>query len=223
MRAQANLPVLAVALAALTALAGVGVAFADGALAGADRDPAERRAADAAAERLVAADAPTTLRANLLDRGAAATLTPARLDALAPPVAGRAVRVRLGGRTLFERGDADGGTTARRIVLAGERTARTRTVNATAGSVVLPRRTATVTLAVRTGAGNVTAVRANDRVVLRDPSGIRGPTTVRTSRYTTTRLSFETRPGANGTVDGRIRITAYPVSATKATLAVTVR
>jgi len=67
-RGQANLPILAVALVLLTGVTAAGVAVAEGALASADRDAGERRAAATAADGLVAADGPASRRENVLDR-----------------------------------------------------------------------------------------------------------------------------------------------------------
>lgn len=65
-RGQANLLVLAVALVVLTAVAGIGVALADGALESGQRDAMERRAATSLASQLVSADSSTTVRENVL-------------------------------------------------------------------------------------------------------------------------------------------------------------
>ncbi|ESP88103.1 DUF7263 family protein [Candidatus Halobonum tyrrellensis] len=212
-RGQANLVALATALVVLTAVLGSALAVADGALASADRDPAERRAAVAAGERLVAADAPVTRRANVLDAGTVGTLDATRLARLVPPLDGTAFRVRLGDETLAERGDPTGGATVRRLVLVS--TATERTVDVAADRPVsLPRRTARVRLDF--SGTNVTTVRANGRVVLHRPGGLRGAETVAVSRLETARLRFG--DGATGTVG----VTYYPERTRKATLAVTV-
>lgn len=122
-RAQVNLPALAVALIALTATATLALALADDAFADADRTPAERRIATALTERLVAPDSPLTDRANVLDGVALAAFDAARLRGTFPVVGERAVRVRVGDRTLVERGDPTDGTTVRRIVLVRRRQA----------------------------------------------------------------------------------------------------
>jgi len=114
-RAQANLLVVAVALVVLTAVTGTAVAMAEGALVTAERDSAERATTVAVAERLVAASSPVTRRANVLDREAAMTLTAGDLERLVPELDGRPVSVRIGGRTVVDRGDATGGTTIRRL------------------------------------------------------------------------------------------------------------
>lgn len=218
-RGQANLAALAVALVTLTAVTGLGLALADAALDGADRDPGERRAARVAADRLVAGDAAPTRRQNVLDADAVDDLTAGDLDELAPPVAGLDLRVSLDDRTLLARGDPTGGTTVRRIVLVAEAVERSRTVDLSeTDSVTLPRRTARLTLTVRPGDATVTTVRVDDRVVLHDPDGLSGTATVAVSRRRTVTLSvgFDGRPG------GELVVTSHPTETTKATLAVTV-
>lgn len=212
-RAQANLLSLAVALTALVSATALGLVVADGALAGADREPGERRAADAAAERLVSADA-TTVRENVLDREAVAGLTLADLDALAPPVANRSVRVRLGGETLLERGDPTGATVERVVLLAG-RTTRSRAVAVGDGDeVTLPRRTDRVELTFGPES-TVETMRVNGRVVLHDPGGLSGQFVIEPSRYETATLSFD------GGV-AQVGIESRPLRTEKATLRVTV-
>lgn len=212
-RAQANLLSLAVALTALVSATALGLVVADGALAGADRDPGERRAAGTAAERLVSADA-TTVRENVLDREAIESLTLADLDALAPPVANRSVQVRLGGETLLERGDPVGAT-VERVVLVAARTTRSRSVAVADGDdLTLPRRTDRVELTFGSGS-SVETVRVNGRVVLHDPGGLSGQFVIEPSRYETTTLSF------SGGV-AQVGIESRPLRTEKATLRVTV-
>jgi hypothetical protein len=212
-RAQANLLSLAVALTALVSATTLGLVVADGALASADRDPSERRAADAAAERLVSADA-TTVRENVLDREAVESLSLADLDALAPPVANRSVRVRLGDETLFERGDPTGAT-VQRVVLLAERTTRSRAVAVADGDdLTLPRRTDKVELTFGPGS-TVETVRVNGRVVLHDPGGLSGQFVIEPSRYETATLAF------SGGV-AQVGIESRPLRTEKATLRVTV-
>lgn len=213
-RAQANLLSLAVALTALISATTLGLVVADGALAGADREPGERRAASAAADRLVSAEA-TTVRQNVLDAETVGELSAAKLTALAPPVTDRSVRVRLGGETLLERGDPTGGATVERVVLVAERTTRSRSAAVDDGaSLTLPRRTDRVEL-VFGPASSVETVRVNDRVALHDPGGLTGHFTVEPTRYETTTLSFA---GGSAEVD----ITSAPLRTRKATLRVTV-
>lgn len=213
-RGQANLLSLAVALVALISATTLGLVVADGALADAERDPLERRAAVATADRLVSAAA-TTVRPNVLDLEAMRTVGGNALSELAPPTAGRAVRLRLDDETLFERGDPASGTTVRRVVLVAEPTTRTRTVVVDDGSsYTLPRRTTSVDL-VFGGDSTVETVRLNGRVVLHDPAGLTGRFTITASRYETATLGFE---GGSATVD----IENHPLRTRKATLRVTV-
>jgi hypothetical protein len=213
-RGQANLLSLAVALVALLSATTLGLVVADGALADTERDPLERRAAVATADRLVTASA-TTVRPNVLDLEAIRTVGGNALSDLAPPTDGRAVRLRLDDETLFERGDTASGTTAQRIVLVAEPTTRTRTVVVDDGSsYTLPRRTTSVDL-VFPGDSTVETVRLNGRVVLHDPGGLTGRFTITASRYETATLGFE---GGTATVD----IENHPLRTRKATLQVTV-
>lgn len=219
-RAQVSLPALAVALLVLTTVAGLGIALAEGAFAGADRDPGERRVAVALSERLVSADVPLTTRANVLNASRVANLTVDRLQNRYPVVGDRPVRVRLDNRTLVASGTPAGGVTVRRIVIVRETQIRTYAPSFASPTTTLPRRTDRVTLAIdpaRTTA--VESVRANGRVVLHNTSGLRGTFTVDTSRFETATLAFE----ANRTLSrGDVRVTHYPAETTKATLVVVV-
>lgn len=212
-RGQATLAALVAALVVLTATVGVSLALADAALASADRDPTDRRAALAASERLVVAESPLTRRANVVNASSVSTLTPDRLVEVVPSLAGTAFRVDLGGETLVERGDPSGGVTVRRIVLVASADERTRQVNATR-SVTLPRRTDRVSVDATNG--SVETVRANGRVVLHRPGGIAGTSTVTVSRRETLTLAFD----ANAT--GTVVVTYWPEQTRKTTLAVTV-
>ena len=219
-RGQANLAALGVALLVLTTVAGLGLGLADGALAGADRTPLQRHAADGAADRLVAADSPTTLRANVLNASTMADLSPADLDAMAPAVTDYDVRVTLDDRTVIERGDPAGGVTVRRTVLVAEGGTDTRTLPLdSTRSATLPRRTGTLTLAVRPGPNTtVTTVRVDGRVVLHDPQGLAGRATVDVSRYDTLSLTVETA----GAATGDLVVGSRPTQTTKRALGVTV-
>jgi hypothetical protein len=219
-RGQSNLIALGAALLALTTAAGLGLALADAALAGADRQPLDRAAAEGAADRLVAADAATTRRANVLDETAMQSLNATRLEAMAPAVEDRDVRVRLDGQSLVERGTPEDGVTIRRIVLVAEQTEATRSIDlGESDSVTLPRRTVRVRLAIDPAADTaVETVRADGRVVLHDRDGLAGTATVSVSRYETTTLAFETR----GDGSGSVAVTYYPTQANKAVLEVSV-
>ena len=219
-RGQTNLVVLGVALVLVTTVAGVSLAVADGALAGADRAPLDRRAAVSVADRLVAADTPLTTRGNVLNRSSARSLTASEVDRLAPSARGRPLRVRLDDRTLVERGDPTEGVTIRRVVLVSNRTAERRSVAlADAEGVTLPRRTPRATIRIAPNATTtVETVRANGRVVLHNRSGLSGTYAVTTSRFETTRFTFVAGEDPGGTVT----VGYYPARTTKAVLEVTV-
>lgn len=213
-RGQANLAALAVALVALVSATTLGLVVADGALADAERAPLERRAAVAAADRLVSAER-TTTRPNVVLGSVLRSLGGDEIDRLAPPVEGHPIRLRLDDETLFDRGDPTGGTTVSRVVLVAEPATRSRTVTVDDGTALtLPRRSESVELAFDSGS-DVETVRLNGRVVLHDPDGLTGRFTVDASRYETATLAFE---GGSG----RVGITSHPLQTTKATLRVTV-
>lgn len=220
MRGQANLPALAVALLALTATVVLALAVGDHAFAQADRDPGQRRVGTALAERVVSADSPLTDRRNVLDAAALSSLDPTRLRAAFPVVGDHAVRIRVGNRSVVERGDASGGTSIRRIVLVRRRQTVEREPQLDDNETTLPRRTRRVGMDIDTPAPTtVRTVRANGRVVLHDPSGLDGEFEVRVSRFDTVTLTFETdSPLEPGTVE----LTYYPARTTKATMVVTV-
>jgi len=212
-RGQANLAALVVALIVLTATVGVTLGLAEGALAGADRQPADRRAAVASAERLIAADSPVTRRENVLNASALDSLSPERLVTLAPPLRDAAFVVRIDGRSVVERGDPTDGVSFRRIALVSSAEERTRTVAAD-GAVTLPRRTDSVRLEFN--GADVETVRANGRIVLHRPGGLRGAETVSVSRSETLTISFD----ANAT--GTVTVTSTPERTRKTTLEVRV-
>jgi hypothetical protein len=206
---------LVAALTLLTAATAGSVVVADRALSDVDGQPARAHAAAAVADRLVAADSPLTQRDRVVTTVGAGNLTPAAVDRLAPAAQGRPVRVRLGNRTLVDRGTARGptvrrvvrvvdGTVVRRVPLAGNRTV---TVGPT------PR----VELTVQTRRATVvTTVRADGRVVLHAPGGLSGTATVRTSPAAETTL----RVAASGTNGSVVVRSTPPVRTT--TLRVTV-
>lgn len=213
-RGQANLTALAVALVALVSATTLGLVVADGALATADREPLERRAAGSTADRLVSAER-TTARPNVVFEDALRSLGSEDIDELAPPADGHAVRLRLDDETLFERGNPTGGTTVSRVVLVAERTERSRTIEVDDGSTfTLPRRTEAVEIAFNVNS-DIETVRLNGRVVLHDPEGLNGQFMIRASRYETATFEFD---GGSG----QVRITSHPLQTTKGTLRVTV-
>ncbi|AZH24529.1 DUF7263 family protein [Haloplanus aerogenes] len=221
MRAQTNLVALVLALVLLTGATVIGVTFADAALADADREPLDRHAATAVADRLVAADAPTTVRANALNASVVDDLNASRIEALAPPAEGAALRITLDGETVVDRGAPSGGATIRRSVVVVSRSEPIqRAVNVTRGSALrVPRGVGRATVAVDPGPNTtLRTVRANGRVVLYDGSGLDTNTTVRLSRYEPT--TIRVAPGANAT--GRVAVTYRQPRTEPRTLTVTV-
>jgi hypothetical protein len=220
-RGQANLAALAAALFAVTTVAVIGVAAANGALLGEFRDTGERHAASAVADRIVGDASPVTNRSNVLDRGAVASLDAPTLRSHFPILDGRSFRVTVGDRVVAAAGSTAGGTTRHRIVLVERR--RTETVTpAFSGPnrVTLPRRTPWVELDVDPPDNvSVGAVRANERTVLADPAGLDGRYTVSVSRRETVRFTFL----ANASLQrGDVTLTFAPSNTTKARLGVTV-
>ncbi|MUV61483.1 hypothetical protein [Halobacterium sp. CBA1126] len=215
-RAQANLPALAIALLLVVASVAATVGLAGSAFAGADTDPAEDRLAASTADRLVAADGPLSVRANVLSEAAVANASE-RLEGVLP--ADAAVRVTLDGEPILERGDPAGGATMRRVVLVADAGQRALTPTFESGATVtLPRRTGGATLTFRDGA-DVTAVRANDRVVLHDEAGLDGAYDVELSRYDTVTLAFATE---SEPAPGSVTVSYRAETTTKAVLGVTV-
>jgi hypothetical protein len=222
-RGQANLVAVVAALLALTAAAALGLALVDGAFAAAERPVEDRRVATALSERLVAPDSPLTDRANVLADAELVDVDAAELADEFPVVGDRPVRVRVGDRTVVERGDPTG-VTVRRAVLVADRGSVGRSPRLTEAddgyATTLPRRSPEVTVTLSAPpATTVTTVRANGRVVLHDPDGLDGTYTVDLSRYETTRLTF----AAEGPLPpNSVELTYYPATTTKAVLEVTV-
>jgi hypothetical protein len=220
-RAQTNLVALVLALVLVTGAIVVGVAVADGALAGADRDPLDRHAATSVADRLVAADSPTTVRANALAAAAVEALNASRVEALAPPAEGAALRITLDGESVVERGTPSGGVTVRRSVTVVSRSETVRRVaNLSRGPRVrVPRGVGRVTVAVDSGVNTtIRTVRAGGRVVLYDGAGLETNATVHLSRYEPTTI----RTGAGANATGRVVVTYNRPAVETHTLAVTV-
>ncbi|MFB6102186.1 MAG: hypothetical protein ABEJ73_06430 [Haloplanus sp.] len=221
MRGQANLAALVVALVLLTSATVVGVTIADAALADADREPLERHAATAVADRLVATDAPTTVRSNALNASTLDDLNASRLADIAPPARSGDVRVALDGEVVVERGAPGGGATVRRSVVVVSRAAPAQVAaNLSRSSVAqVPRGVARATVRVDAGPNTtVRTVRANGRVVLYDGGGLDTPATVHLARYEPTTL----RVDAGGNATGRLTVTYRPRLTTSRTLTVTV-
>ncbi|QIB73273.1 hypothetical protein GL213_12820 [Halogeometricum borinquense] len=218
-RGQANLIGLAAALVLLATVTTGSVALASVALADADTDSETRHAAETLADRLVAADADHTRRANAVSENAIRALNATAVDRLAPSVRNRTVRIRLGDDVLVERGDPEK-TTVRRLVRVEQYERRTTTVDlVTQRSVSLPDRTETVELDISTdGTTTLTTVRANDRIVLRDRSGLSGTYEFKVARVNPPQLEFTTEDG----VDGTVTVTWTETTATVEPLEVTV-
>lgn len=223
MRGQANLPALAVALLILTAVTGISLTVADGAFSSADRTPEQRRLAVALSERLVNPDGSLTTRANVLNESALDQLDEATLTETYPFVDDAAVRIRVDGHEIVERGSATGGTTIRRLVLVADHQAVTITpsLSTTNATITLPRRSPRAIAHLDPPpATTVTTVRANDRVVLQNSSGLEGDFSISLSRFETTRIEL----AASGPLPpGRVALTYFPANATKAVMEVTVR
>ncbi|GGL63430.1 DUF7263 family protein [Halocalculus aciditolerans] len=221
MRAQANLVALAVALLVLSATVTAGVAIADGAYANAERDPVDRGRAVALADALVAADSPLALRDHVLSAARVANASVSSLHAAVPASRDWGVRLVLDGDPLLTAGTPAGGVTARRTVLLGAR--QPATVEPRLGDgrrVTLPRRTRNLTVTVDAPAGRtMTALRVDNRTVLRDPAGLDGTYHVRVSQYETATVEAV---GSGPLPAGSVVLTAYPFTARKATLEVTV-
>jgi hypothetical protein len=220
-RAQTNLIALVLALALVTGATVVGIVFADAALADADRDPLDSHAATAVADRLVAADAPTTVRANALDASVIGDLNASQVDALAPPAEGAALRISLDGEAVVERGSPGGGVTVRRSVLVASRTQPIqRTINVSRDSTVrVPRGVGRAAVDVDPGPNTtIRTVTASERVVLYDGAGLETNATVRLSRYEPTTVRID--PGANAT--GRVAVTYRQLRTEPRILTVTV-
>lgn len=191
-RAQASLPALALALLILTSVTVLSLAVADGVLASADREPRDRHVATSLADRLVAADGPVAVRANVLDGAELAALNGSSLRRQFPVADGAAVSVTVGDQRIVDDPDARDGTTVRRIVTV-RRTDR-RSITPPFGvrkAVTLPRRTAAATIDLDPPANTtIRSVRANGRVLLADSSGLDGQYDVELSRFETARLEF---------------------------------
>lgn len=216
-RAQTTLPAVAVALVLLTLVTALALGLADSTIAGAERTPDERRVAAATAERLVAPDGPIAGRANVLNDSRVDAFDGATLRSETPATAGYAVDVTLDGDTVATTGDAEGGTTIRRLVLV-ERTDR-RTIDPQRRRVTLPRRATSATVTFSPSATGVRTMRVNEGVRLHNDSGLRGTFSVELTPYRTTRIEFQT-PGA--VTSGDIRIAYETPRTTKRTLSVTV-
>lgn len=220
-RAQASLPVLAIALLVLSSVTVVSLAVADGALAAAERDAEERHVATSVADRLVAASGPVAVRENVLADEAIDDLNATTLDRRFSVIDGDAVRVSVGGNTVVAAPNTETGTTVERIVTV-RRTER-RSITPALGpnkAITLPRRTDELAIDLTPPNGTtIRSIRANQRILLRNTSGLDGRFTVDLSRFETARIQFV---GPGPLEDGNVTL-EYPIERTnRATLAVTV-
>lgn len=225
-RAQANLPVVVLALVLLVAATGIALAAATDAREAAERDAAERNAAVSIADRLVAADGPTTRRRNVLDREATADLTAKTVENAVPETRDHAIRIRLrvrvrsdGGteravRTLLERGDVRDGTTVRRVAAVAASTEDRERVHVPENGTSIAVPSNATVASVRVVSGNVTTVRADGRVVLHRPDGLEGTARLDLPRRDRSTLAFEGL--------GVLEVTIEVESRSAATLEVTV-
>ena len=220
MRAQAELPALAVAFVLLTSTVVAGVVVANGALTAAERPADEQRLATSLSDRLVADDAPHTARENVLDEDALDTLDEAAIRELYNVPEGTEARVTLDGETLVETASVTG-TTVERVVLVERRsTELVRPDFDRSRNVLLPRRAAnaTVTIDAQEG-GTIEQVYANDRLVLTNDGGLEGTFTVSLSSFETTTLRFE----GTGVLEAEsVQIEYEPPETTRAILRVSV-
>jgi len=220
-RGQTTFPALAVALVVLTAVTGLALLAADTAITAADRTPAERHAAAAVADRLVAASGPLAVRANVLNGSRVDRFDEHRLRSVVSPRSTRSISVDLDGRTLVRTGESAGGVTVERIVLVERH--RTRRIHTDLGDgrrMTLPRRTSAATVTIDAPNGtDIWTVRAGKRVLLHNASGLNGSFDVSLVRTRTTTLVFR----AAGDLSRADVTVAYDAPRTrKATLAVTV-
>lgn len=221
MRGQIDLPALGIALLLLTVTLVIGITTANGALAGAERSPVERTTAVGVSDRLVSADAPLTVRRNVLDEDATRGVDGAALRDRYGVPSDATARIRLDGEVIASTGTVDGGTTVERIVLVEDREERTlRPTFERTRTVTLPRRSANATLGLSPPANTtVRTVRADDHVLLANERGLSGTFDLSLSPLETTQLRFE----ALGPLEGEhVQITYYPPETRKAILEVTV-
>lgn len=221
MRAQTELPAVAIALVLLTGVLVFGVGAADSALSGADRPALEQRAAISLSEQLTAPSANVTRRANVLDAPALATFDRADLRTHYGAAEDHDIRITLDSTTIVESGTPSGGATIERLVLVERRTETTLTP-ALAGNrtVTLPQRATRPTVEIDPPAGTtVSRLQVGGRVLLQNSSGLDGTFALSLSPYETTQLRFV----ALGPLPaGAIEITHDRIETRKARLEVTV-
>lgn len=221
MRAQTELPAVAIALVLLTSVLMLGIGAADSALSRADRPSLEQQAAVGLSEQLTAPSTNVTRRANTLDAAVLANLSARSLESEYGADPDHDIRIRVDDETQVESGDPTGGTTIDRLVVV-ERRSETTLVPTFEDNrtVTLPQRTATAMVEIDPPATTtVERLWANDRLLLQNSSGIRGVSQISLSPFETERLRFE----ALGPLPpGSIEITHERVQTEKQILEVTV-
>lgn len=221
MRAQTELPAVAIALVLLTGVLVFGVGAADSALSSADRQVLEQRAAVSLSERLTAPSANITSRANVLDATALATLEGEELTSDYGVADDHDIRIRLDSRTLVESGTPSGGATIERLVLVERRTETTLTPALGRNrTVTLPQRATDPTVEIAPPPETtVSRLQVDDRVVIQNDSGLEGTFEVSLSPYETTQLRFV---AVGPLPTGSVQITHDRIETRKARLEVTV-
>lgn len=221
MRAQTELPAIAIAFLLFTVVTVLVVGAADTARRSADRPAIQRQEATGLSEQLVSQHAPITRRANVLAAGSATELTASDLYEQYGLSPDHDARIRLDDELVAATGNLTGGTTVDRLVVIENRVEQTVQPSFENNrSVTLPRRTPNATVDIDPANGTVVrSVRANDRVLLRNESGLQGQFEISLSRYETVTLHFET---AGFLSEDAVRIEYYPAETRKATLTVTV-
>lgn len=221
MRAQTTLPVLGVALVLISAVSLIAVQAGSSSIERASAPTLDRATAIALSERLVTNRTELTVRPNVLDRRVFDRVDERFLHENLAVSPDTAVSIRVGNRSLLERGDVSDGSSFERIVLTRSAQERERRPRIDAGAAVtIPRRVSAVNLTL-TPAPNasVRRVLAGDRVVLANESGLRGRYRVEISRFVTSVLTFD----AVGALDRGDVVLRYRTPRTrKAGLVVTV-
>ena len=220
MRAQTELPAVAIALVLLTGVLVFGIATADSALSGADRPVLEQRGAVSLSEQLTAPSASATQRANVFNATALAALDREDLTHYGA-AADHDVRIRLDSTTIVESGTPSSGTTIERLVLVERRTETTLRPALTGNrTVTLPQRATSPTVEIDPPADTtVSRLQAGDRILLQNSSGLEGTFELSLSPYQTTQLRFV----ALGPLPaGAVEITHDRIETRKARLEVTV-
>ena len=121
MRGQTELLALGMAIFLLTGTVVAGVVLANSSLTAAEQETLERQTATTLSDRLVSAEAPHTVRENVIVHGELATLTETQLEELYNIPAEATVALTLDGREVLRTGPTAGGSTVERIVLVERR------------------------------------------------------------------------------------------------------